>query len=69
LLPVLDSTVPGLDGRVVADALIGAFTEHYRCELPGDAEVLQRIGRPAATRWRASLPPAPCRPETSFRWG
>ncbi len=41
LPPVLDSTVPGLDGRVVADALIGAFTEHYRCELPGDAEVLQ----------------------------
>jgi len=44
LLPVLDSTVPGLDSQVVADALIGAFSEHYRCELPGDAKVLQRIG-------------------------
>ena len=44
LLPVLDGTVPGLDSQVVADALIGAFSEHYRCELPGDAKVLQRIG-------------------------
>jgi hypothetical protein len=45
LLPVLDRAVPGLDGQVVADALIGAFVHHYRCELPGDAELLQRIGR------------------------
>lgn len=44
LLPVLDSTVTGLDSQVAADALIGAFSEHYRCELPGDAKVLQRIG-------------------------
>jgi len=46
LLPALDGAIPGLDSRVVADALIGAFAEHYRCELPGDTEVLQRIGRP-----------------------
>ncbi len=46
LVPVLDGAVPGLDGRVVADALIGAFAAHYRCEQPGDAEVLQRIGHP-----------------------
>lgn len=46
LLPALDSTVPGLAGRVVADALIGAFAGHYRCDLPGDAQVLQRIGSP-----------------------
>ena len=45
LLPVLDRTVPGLDGQVIADALIGAFAHHYRCEQPGDAELLQRIGR------------------------
>jgi hypothetical protein len=45
LLPVLDRTVPDLDGQVIADALIGAFAHHYRCEQPGDAEVLQRIGR------------------------
>ena len=45
LLPVLDSTVPGLNGQIVAYALIGAFAHHYRCDLPGDAELLQRIGR------------------------
>ena len=44
LLPVLDSTVPALNGHVVTDALIGAFAHHYRCDLPGDAELLQRIG-------------------------
>ena len=38
--------VPGLEGRVVADALIGAFATHYRCEQPGDAGVLERIRRP-----------------------
>ena len=47
LAPVLGSSVPGLDGQAVADALIGAFAHHYRCEQPGDAEVLQRIGREA----------------------
>jgi hypothetical protein len=46
LLPVLDDAVPGLDGQVAADALIGAFAAHYRCEQPGDAEVLERIGHP-----------------------
>jgi hypothetical protein len=35
----------GLDGRVAADALIGAFATEYRCEQPGDAEVLEGIGR------------------------
>ena len=45
LLPVLDSTVPALNGYVVTDALIGAFAHHYRCDLPGDAELLQCIGR------------------------
>jgi hypothetical protein len=44
LLPVLERTVPDLDGQVVADALIGAFAHHYRCELPGDAELIERIG-------------------------
>ncbi len=43
LVPVLDDAVPGLDGRVAADALIGAFATEYRCEQPGDAEVLERI--------------------------
>ena len=47
LLPVLDRTVPGLAGQLIADALVGAFAHHYRCELPGDAELLQRIGHPA----------------------
>ena len=44
LVPVLDRAVPGLDGQVIADALIGAFAHHYRCEFPGDAELLERIG-------------------------
>jgi hypothetical protein len=44
LLPVLERTVPGLDVQVVADALIGACAHHYRCESPGDAELLERIG-------------------------
>ena len=43
LSPAMDGTVPGVEGRVVADALIGAFATHYRCELPGDADVLKRI--------------------------
>jgi len=46
LRPVLDGAVPGLDGQVAADALIAAFAEEYRRELPGDAEVLERIGYP-----------------------
>ncbi len=43
LVPVLDDAVPGLDGQVAADAFIGAFATEYRCEQPGDAEVLERI--------------------------
>ena len=44
LVPVLDHAVPGLDGQVTADALIGAFATEYRCEQPGVAvEVLERI--------------------------
>jgi hypothetical protein len=46
LRPALAAAVPGLDPEAAADALIGAFAEHYRCDLPGDAEHLQRIGRP-----------------------
>lgn len=46
LLPVLDRAVPGLAGQVIADALVGAFAHHYRCELAVDAELLQRIGHP-----------------------
>jgi hypothetical protein len=45
LLPVLDAAVPGVDSQVAADALIGAFSTEYRCEQPGDAEVLGRIER------------------------
>ena len=44
LLPVLADAVPALDAEVAADALIGAFATEYRCELPGDAELLERIG-------------------------
>jgi hypothetical protein len=45
LLPVLDDAVPGLDSQVAADALVGAFSTEYRCEQPGDDEVLGRIKR------------------------
>jgi hypothetical protein len=48
VLPVLRSAVgeavPGLDAGAVADALMGAFAQHYRCEQPGDTEILERIG-------------------------
>src|SRR5262249_48517687 len=46
MLPVLERAVPCRAGRNVADALIGAFATHYRCELPGDADVLAQIRRP-----------------------
>jgi hypothetical protein len=36
----------GLDARVAADALIGAFADNYRCERPEDLEELERIGYP-----------------------
>jgi hypothetical protein len=49
VLPVLRSAVrealPGLDSEAVSDALLGAFARHYQCEGPGDAEILDRIGR------------------------
>jgi hypothetical protein len=45
LAPALDDAVPGRDGPVAADALIGAFARHHRSEQPGDAELLERIGR------------------------
>jgi hypothetical protein len=49
VLPVLRSALaeaaPDLDSGPVADALVGALAEHYRCEQPGDAEVLDRVGR------------------------
>jgi hypothetical protein len=45
LLPVLDAAVPGVDAQVAADALIGALASEYRCEQPGDDEVLGRIKR------------------------
>jgi hypothetical protein len=47
LASVMDGAIPGVEGWIVADALIGAFATHYRCEQPGDTDVLQRLGRPA----------------------
>jgi len=41
--PLLDSAVPGR-GRVVAEALVRAFSEHYACERPADVELLERLG-------------------------
>ena len=67
LLPVLHAAVPGVDSQVAADALVGAFSTEYRCEQPGDDEVLSRIRVTAATRWKTSPPPRPCRPASSSR--
>jgi hypothetical protein len=46
LIQALDGAVPGLDARVAADALIGAFADTYQCERPEDLEELERIGYP-----------------------
>jgi hypothetical protein len=42
LLPALTDAIPGLDGQVAADALIGAFAVHHDCDQPGNAEVMER---------------------------
>jgi hypothetical protein len=46
LTPLLDDALPGLEGRVVAEALVRAFSHHYRCEMPGDDKVLERLADP-----------------------
>ncbi len=43
LQPVLEDAVPGLDGQVAGDALIGAFAVHYDCGQPDNAAVMARI--------------------------
>jgi hypothetical protein len=43
LSPVLDGTVPGLDGRAVADVLTGGRVTPYLCKLPD--HVLKRMHR------------------------
>ncbi len=43
LQPVLEDAVPGLDGQVAADALIGAFAVHYDCGQPDNVAVMARI--------------------------
>ena len=40
----LDGVVPGLDGQVLADTLIGTFATHYRLEGAADLDELKRIG-------------------------
>lgn len=46
LTPLLGEALPDLDGQVVAEALVRAFSHHYRCEMPGDDEVLERLAGP-----------------------
>lgn len=46
LTPLLGDALPDLDGQVVAEALVRAFSHHYRCEMPGDDEVLERLAGP-----------------------
>ena len=45
LLAVLDGAVPGIDGSVLADALLGAFGTDFSFERPEDHETLARIGK------------------------
>jgi hypothetical protein len=45
LLPVLDGVVPGVDGSVLADALLGAFGTGFTVERPEDREALARPGK------------------------
>jgi hypothetical protein len=46
LTPLLGDALPELDGQVVAEALVRAFSRHYRCEMPGDDAVLERFAGP-----------------------
>jgi hypothetical protein len=46
LTPLLGDALPGLGGQVVAEALVRAFSHHYRCEMPGDEKVLERLAGP-----------------------
>jgi hypothetical protein len=48
LTPLLGDALPGLEGQVVAEALVRAFSHHYRCEMPGDDEVLERFAGPGS---------------------
>lgn len=48
LAPLLDDAPPGLHGQVIADALVRAFSHHYRCEQPGDEQVLERLVDPGS---------------------
>ena len=41
--PLVDGALPGR-GRDVAEALVGAFSEHYSCERAADVELLERLG-------------------------
>jgi hypothetical protein len=43
LAPALDDALPG-EGQVIADALVRAFAHHHQCDMPGDAQVLERLG-------------------------
>lgn len=47
LAPALDEALPG-EGQVIADALVRAFAYHHQCEMPGDAQVLERLGGPGS---------------------
>lgn len=46
LTPLLDDALPEPGGQVVAEALVRAFSHHYRCEMPGDDKVLERFAGP-----------------------
>jgi hypothetical protein len=45
LAAAMDDVIPGLAGRVVADALLGAAATHHQYDRPGDASVLKRANK------------------------
>jgi hypothetical protein len=48
LTPLLDDALPGLEGQVIAEALVRGVSHHYRCEMPGDEQVLERLSSPGS---------------------
>ncbi len=69
LLPVLDAAVLGVDSQIAADALVGAFPRSTAVSSPVTTKCWGASSTTAATRWRTSPPPGPCRPATSSRRG
>jgi hypothetical protein len=49
MTPALDGVIAGVSGEALAGTLIASFASMYRCELPGDADVLAQVGQSATS--------------------